>query len=538
MMSQKRPRHGGVLVGKTLSAGRGRVIYQAERELHAQDVVEFRDDAGQTEYEYTLGKDYKTGDRVSAKYQRGCRITPGDPVYRTRDAQLLEDIQNRYLKSERKHTVSLKWEAEEGKPVRLCVLLQRHEKDGGDVKCCVTGQVCQRAQRQPADAGQVRKILCQTGETPFTVGSCEVELKGALFLPVGEVKRLRRAVLQKLQDQLEKGEWMRSMPSGGPTSVKDAGLSVDRETDVAERGEDSLPLSGEDGKRGFPGERIVSVLTAAQAEKALKLPDIQNLYLRMDEMTEQELRRLILSGREAGRNLYLVLPAVFRGPVYERERKRVLSGTSLYQMEQLSGFVIQNVESFVFLRDEVGVAPERMIADACLYIWNRESASFWREQGIYHMTLPLELTGEEWAGLADCGDMQAFVYGRIPLMVSAQCLRRQSSGCEMSRRTGDRAGKRDSGGVMAEAEGKRGSYQILQDGKGRRFFVQNFCKYCYNVIWQEKPLALTGEEGRLRECGIRNFRYDFTTETPEEMEEILAGGVTKGWEGHFRQGVS
>ncbi len=532
MMSLKRPKHGGILVGKVLSVGGGRAVYQAEKELHAHDVVEFRDGASQTEYEYTLGENYKKGDRVSTRYQRGCRISPGDFVYRTRDVRLLGEIREKYLEREAKLSVSMQWSAEEAQPARLRVFLPRPDQDGGDITICVEGQACQRAQRQPADPEQIRRLLCQTGETPFVARDCKVELKGELFLPVGEVKRLRREALQKLQERLERQEWVRQMPSCGTvTENEEAVAGAGKQSESGGQREKAL-WSDEAGRR-LDGERIVSVLTAEQAGRALELPAVHHIYLKMDVMTEQELQRLILQGREAGKRMYLALPAIFRKPVYEREREKVIAGNSLFQMEQLTGFVVQNMESFVFLRDETGVSPERIIPDASLYIWNREAAAFWREQGVRHMTLPLELTGEELVGLAECGDMQMIVYGHIPLMVSAQCLRRQRFGCGRAS-TVHSPGSRS---VPIGAEDRAGRFQTLQDARGRRFLVQNMCKYCYNVIWQEKPLVLTGEENRLREKGICGLRYDFTIETPDEMERILAGDVPEGSEGHFRHGV-
>lgn len=530
MLSSRRPKHGGIKVGKVLSVDKHTVTYELEKDLHPQDVVEFRDREMRPVYEYTLGEGKKSGQKVTARYQKGSRPAPGSLVYRTRDAELLEKIREEYLQKEAKEMLRCTFLGREEMPMVLRA--EGIRRDGKMFSVELQGAVCQRAQKQPAMPEDIRKLICQTGDTPFVVTDCQVELQGQLFIPVGAVKKLRRDVLGLLQEQME-GDCRRADKliadkdcdgSWADKSLVDrecAGGWADRPV-AGERYDAALSEQGAqdlDHRRAAGKETmIVSVLSWEQLEAALESPAVDKIYLKMDEMTDQEIKEAVRTGDSQGKAMYLVLPAVFRNAVYQSEKKKLSSPENIYQLMQLSGYVVRNMESFVFLREEVKADASRIIPDYNLYVANQEAYAYWREQGCKEMTLPLELTGRELQTLSAQKGMQAVIYGCIPLMVSAQCVRYNTMGCERE----DRQRKR---------------LLSICDGKQRQFVVFNACKYCYNVIYQKEPLVLEKEQNSLREQGVGQFRYDFSIESGAEVKNILAGNLPEGQTGHFYTGV-
>jgi putative protease len=211
--------------------------------------------------------------------------------------------------------------------------------------------------------------------------------------------------------------------------------------------------------------------------------------------------------------MYLMMPLVFRNPVYSLAKQQ-----AIYHKKELEGFVIRNMESYHFLTKSLGIAPERIITDANLYVANRESVDFWRELGVKGNTLPLELEFRELEAVAARGQMEAIVYGYIPLMVSAQCMCYNTEGC-------------------GRAAGNPGKVLTVRDGRNRRFFVYAGCRYCYNVIYHSEPLVLEQERELFREMGVHRFRTDLTLESPEETERILQGEFPTGQKGHFYRGI-
>lgn len=526
MLADRRPNHGGILVGKVLSVDRHTATYEALQDIDAQDVVEFRTKTEQTAYEYTLGQPVRAGQKVTARYQKGSVIRVGDPVYRTRHTSLLERIRNDYLEQDPKLSVDMEFEAGEDAPMELVVSCR-------GISARVQGQLCQRAQKQSADVESVRRVLCQTGDTCFEAASCEVHLEGELFLPVGALKKLRRQALEELLSQLSarsgpekrtvctpktvgRSFGIPNMSGADGNSLGNLIMSGVEGNDMGNP--DTLGAEGENrryaGETGAAGNRvIVSVMTQEQWQCALEQGTVTDVIGRMDAMSPAALEDWAGKTVQAGKRVWIALPRILRRQVQEYFRSR--ANTLLFSSEDIAGYYIANLESWEFLTRDLGVAPERICLDAGIYVMNRRSAAWWMNRGVCHMTMPLELTGREGASLMTVPGMEMIVYGRTAVMVSAQCVRANLSGCR---------------------QGGRERWLMLQDQKNRRFVVYQSCEYCYNLIYQDDPLCLTGYWETLAAQGIRNFRFDFTTETPGEMERALRKEAS-GQEGHYRKGV-
>ncbi len=493
MLSHLRPKHGGVLVGKVIAVDKHTVTYQLQQKLHPQDVVEFRDSVQRPLYEYTIGGERQSGETVTARYQKGSNLRVGNLVYRTKDADLLEEIREKYIYQEAKVKINGDFYAQEGKNIRLTFECLR--KDGSIRKIQLQGDICQRAQKQSAAPENVEKILRQTGDTDFEVIDCKVQLQGEVFLPVGVLKKLRRQALVELQKVLEEENFRAK-----PQQI----LQNKRNTSRNESSADEI--------------LVASVLTLEQFEAALATDQIQKIYLKMDKMTDEQLRKAIVSGHTKGKKMYLMLPAIFRKMVYEGEKQKLSKDNSIYRMKELFGFVVRNMESYQFLTKEAGILPQRIRLDSNLYIANRQAYDFWENCGCEGMTLSTEFTGRETEMLMRRGGMQAVLYTHIPLMISAQCIRRNMSQCE-------------------KKEASPQGFLTISDKKNRKFIVFNACKYCYNVIYQKEPLVLTTEKNEMTSMGVCEFRYDFSIETGDETKEILNGSVPKGHTGHFYSGI-
>ena len=75
---------------------------------------------------------------------------------------------------------------------------------------------------------------------------------------------------------------------------------------------------------------------------------------------------------------------------------------------------------------------------------------------------------------------------------------------------------------------------MIKDMKGREFIDVNYCKYCYNTIYQKETLSLMEYEDELYDKGIRNFRYDFTVEDKDKVNNILMGQCDEPFQtGHY-----
>lgn len=496
MLASMRPKHGGVRVGTVVSVDRHEVVYQAEREIKPQDVVEFRDGKLRSLYEYTLGKAVRKGERVRARYQKGVRILVGSGVYRTKDAGLLEEIREQYMKGDKKLPIRGSFQARNGEKAKLTVW-----RDAIYVSC--EGGVCQQAQKRAATEEEVRRCLCQTGGSSFFFEELAIQLEGEIFLPVGELKALRRQAVEELEAALV-GQYRRSLPE-------------ECRGNLSEESGESLP------EQEKPGALSVSVLHFSQLEAVLAadLPEVRVIYLQTECMEKEQLAEAFSKIKQSGREAWLVMPEVLRGDVWEHlERECDKKG---FFSVKWDGYLVKNRESLSFLENVVQSDRAAIRLDSSMYVMNGAAALFWKEQGISHWTLPLELTGQELSGLAyRCRDMdrELIVYGRLPFMVSAQCLVANQEQCVFGRR------------------GLENCTREFAGQKGRKLLAVNFCKYCYNMIYQKEPLDIRENVAEYPSLAGVAKRLCFTLETPEEAARILQGGKPgESTRGHFERGI-
>lgn len=495
MLAGLRPKHGGVCVGKVLSVGKHEVVYQTTHKLSAQDVVEFRDARQQPSYEYTLGEGVAAGRKVTARYQKGSLIQKGDKVYRTKDARLLASIREKYLEKESRLPVSAFFTAIPGKPVQLN-LTHKGRLTGSRFTVECSGEVCQRAAKQPASEEAVRKVLNQTGGSPFYLETSEIRIEGEVFLPVKILKALRRQALDRLKAEIE-GSFRRKVSEAYiPEAFEGNCVSAVRAPSVS-----------------------AEVLFPEQLESVLGRKEITVIYLHTEAISAEMIKECFYKIVKAGKSPWLVLPYIFRRDIWIAFEKGMEDREGIFTLNW-EGYLVKNLESIAFLRKAGRVLEDNIRLDCNMYVMNREACRFWEEQGIHQFTLPFELTGKELGELDFLPKTEMVVYGKIPLMVSAQCIRANTGGCV--------------GNDMNLAN--RGF--LFANQKGQRFEAVNFCKYCYNVIYQNIPVSVRELVCRNRKLCAAGMRYSFTTESREETAAVLQGNFRGETQyGHFRMGI-
>ena len=157
--------------------------------------------------------------------------------------------------------------------------------------------------------------------------------------------------------------------------------------------------------------------------------------------------------------------------------------------------------------------------------FNSEAREFLESFGFDKDTVPVELNKKEILNRRN-DSSEFIVYGHLPLMITAQCLKKTTSGC-----THDHPSL------------------SLTDRKGRTFKVTCDCDFCYNIIRNPVVLSLFGEADFMKRTGIRQVRLIFTDENTNAVSEIcriagraihagsredVPGEHTKG---HFNRGV-
>ena len=470
MMSMKRANHFGTEAARVTAVRRGSLTVRALEPLHKGDMLE----------NTVLSGDTAQGASLSLKLPeselRG--IKPGMILHRTRDEFLLAELNRKYIQTERKEKINGKLMISGGQPVILNVIM-------GKISISAKGEVPQVSQNRPLSALAVKKQIEKTGN--------------GLFLPLQCLNELRRRALDELERKLT-GVWKRNN-AGKKPHIK-------------------LPHNAERAAHRLNA----SVETTAQLEALCKVPGISNIYIECTILetplrTEQAEKWAGLC-HAAGKSCYYVLPRIFRS-----DTKALYSGhESLKALELFDGVLFRNYEEFFFLQ-KYGYTKAR-IPDYNMYTYNRYAEEFWKERGIAQTTAPLELNDRELA-VRGCKNSEILVYGHLPMMVSAQCVRKNVDKCR-----------------------KQSGFLYLKDRKGKRFPVKNSCSFCYNVIYNHVPLALFGNKKELDALAPASLRLSFTIEPPEKAAGIAQAFAEKFVEvrnieydfgdftrGHFKRGV-
>ena len=485
-------------------------------------LLELFDRGGQSEGYY---KEHNGRDMVVLKEK---------PAFREPDQELFDHLDRTYVDAVKKEPIRGTALVTEGKPVRLTVeytpSLEPAEtmEDGmavlEPVSVACTGDMAETAKNAPMDGDRIRKQLMKTGDSPFFFEELEVLVEGKVFLPVQALNRLRREALEELCKAVTERFHRKSGEEYKNTEAEGAERSA-----AGENGEEKGTglQACLDGQKTAP-EFAVSVSNMDQLREALALVREKReagaetpfgIYLAGEEFDPGQWKELADRCHKAGSACYLMMPRIFRSQAEQ---------FFLAHMEKLknAGFDaigVGSMEEPGFLRKHL---PEmKQYFDHGMYVFNHRAEKAMKAYGASRVTLPVELNARELSDAGVRGEL--IVYGYLPMMVSAQCVKKTMEGC-----TG------------------RPEVLYLRDRKGKAFPVKNQCRFCFNTIYNESPLSLLGLSGEAARLSPEAYRIILTLEDRETAKRVLrtfyeeymegkrqdppSGNFTRG---HFKRGV-
>lgn len=399
-------------------------------------------------------------------------LTLDSPAYSATDDVLLQRLNGQFLSDKKKLPVVLKGYFHIGSPARL-------EISSGSCAVCVAGQPVEHALKQPVTEENIRKQLGKLGDTPFCTEDILIELDSDVFYPLKQINDLRRLAVSGLEEKMLTGAGNRERT---PAAVSPGTAEA---------------LFSERPQTGF----AVSVTTHEQLvtlEGWLKQnpenTDITTVYVNGNLIAQDKGGSLEICGRLSGqRRIFLTLPHVLRNADKPYlDRLYALCGE---QESIFSGYLLRSADGLGYLagREKNG----EWHFDASLYTWNTE-ALLQLGTRTESFCLPYELNKAEQQKLMTCGaPFEKVVYGRIPMMVTANCVLRTTDQCRKNSDTGI----------------------VLCDRYHKEFPVIRDCLHCMNIIYNSVPLVLLRDLPRWRDRA--RLRLDFTVESSGEMRNVL-----------------
>lgn len=484
MMTLDRPNHRGSCAGTLARQGKN-TVFKPKTTVAKGDVL-LPEGSGDKESisaqeTYMPGKTY-----VVPGWQE---LRPGTRIFRIFNKALMDSIDTRFLSDKNQEKIYVSLTLFKDFPAKIELMY-------GSFQAEALGPVVETASKHPLNREEVVKRISKTGNTPFYVEYVDIQMDEDAYLPIIGLNQLRRDGIQALIRQVK------------TKYARELSLSVDGDEALFQREEQEQSRTGEQIMKAA----LVSVWDQAQVLE--EEPFVSLVYLESWLADEPRIRERIALLKDRGMKVFLTLPHIFRDPVRKRwhDRREVLKDLGL------DGYMVRNMESLEFLKREGLIEPDMcVVSDASVYTMNRRAVAYYRSLGISRTTVPLELNGAELAQRG-CRGEEIIVYGHIPLMATAQCLRKNLLKCD-----------------------RKPGILDLSDRTGRHFPVRNVCGSCYNLIYNSLPLVLYDQGEKLSGLSAGVWRYSFTVETPQMVRRILSDpyeNIHKEFtRGHFTRGV-
>lgn len=395
------------------------------------------------------------------------------------------------LPEKRKLSIEGELVLREGEPGSLTV-------KRGDVTYKASIEPVSAAIKAPLDKKAAIDRINKTGDTDFEFSHIKAQIGENVFVPNGALNKLRRDAISGLCDKLLKKYYRndaRYTDMSRLTVLPEHVVKSDAAHDEAINDYTT----------------ICSCMTRAQLDTLIGYEYFDVFYLDFDMYDRRTLIQQfaddVQSLTKQNKKVYLMLPTIFRADSSDY----FVSIAKELDKVSFEGFVVKNYEE-LYLTENL-FTGKKVILDHNMYTFNDVSKSAFFEHGVSGDTVPLELNSREIMHRNNIGS-QMIVYGYYPLMTTANCVHKNTKGCD-----------------------KKQKLIYLKDRYNKSFAVCNNCKECYNTIYNSLPTMLIKNISKLKEAGIRSFRYSFTIETPKQIKAVMDDKVAEYTNGHYKRGV-
>ncbi len=340
------------------------------------------------------------------------------------------------------------------------------EDDAGRV-VTAEGSVPEPARTRALTREEVCTQLSRTGGTPFLCKEVKAHVEPGLSLPLSALNALRRQVLEELAAQ-------RSAPP-------------------ARRKEAFHPGVRYEGRREEP-VLTFSLSRAKQVSRELLNCKPALLYLPVAEAAAHP--EVVEQARSKGVPVAVTLPRI----LWDNEKGRLKQDLDTVRALGVTDALAGTLGLVRPARD----AGMNLRGDFGLGVYNSQTLKELKRLGFRSATVSFEARLPQIRDLSKALDLELIVYGRLPLMITENCIiegRYGRCACENS--------------------------SALTDRTGARFPVVK-APGCRNEILNSKKLFLADKQGDYRRLGLWAARLQFTTENALECVQAAERYLGRG----------
>lgn len=353
-------------------------------------------------------------------------------------------------------------------PVHFYTVAEKGERiktigfDDDGHRAVTYGPVPEKAKRQGLTDGYLIEQMYKTGGTPYNCVENKAKTDPGLYLAAAEINELRRKLISELSAQ-------RAVPPVRRTL--------------------ELPPPPKNIATVSDPKLIIQVRTEEQLSR--ELADLRPAYIYVPAHIMAEHPKLVLPFVEKGAVPVAVLPRIVTDNQM-REVHGILQRLFDYGVNEA---LVGNLGQVIMARS----AGMKLRGDFGLNTFNSYSLEMLSNMGFLSATASFELRIAQVKDMAKPLDTELIIYGRLPLMVSDQCIIKESAGrcaCQTPAQMSDRMGS---------------VFPVVTEFG------------CRNVVYNAHKLYLADKKEDLYSAGLWGLRMMFTTESARECVEVAKG---------------
>jgi len=527
LMSFTKPNNRGLFLGRVVDFENGQALVKLEEDLSIGDGIQAWVSIGGRKGE-TINSISQNGQRVEMASKGSVvgldlpkGIRKGDRLFKTYDHQLMEKAEKTYAYETKisKVQLNLTVKGQVGKPLEVYA----QDEKGNSVHAS-SEIACQEAIKHSLTENVLIKQLGRLGDSEYELGTLSLELQGQIMLPLSELNKVRRIIVDKLEKH--KGESISGLSHQEFLKNKKVFLNKAQSTQKR-RKKHRLKLNVK------VGDYASCVEALSQNVNAIYIPLFP---LKNKQFTVKQAKTSIISGKNKGIKVIPYLPRI----VHSDKINDIIKALDYIRQAAPEGILVGNLGLIQLIQE---IAPEIPIyGDYFLNVLNWAAAKLLLREKIVSLCLSPELNftqlerfPNEILEMSEC-----LVHGYLPLMVSRYCpVAALGGGCDRSSQD-NLACNRQLG---------------LKDRKDYVFPIE-MDYHCSMHLYNANVLSLIDSLQRFKDFGIGGIRLEMEQEDERQVLKVLGyyrdalenetldrmdlikklypGGVTKG---HYFRGV-
>lgn len=329
------------------------------------------------------------------------------------------------------------------------------------------------------DASGVINQMIKTGNTPYEFKNITADVEDGLYLAAGELNKIRRNALEEFE-RIFLASFKRKIDNQSTLQVLD-------------------------GPNDTNGGFVCEITTAEQLEAVEDLP-FEKFYVPIGL-----LKKKIAVSSSLKEKTVIVLPSILRDDEYAD----YVSDAKGYLDRGFHGVHIQNIS---LAEDFSGY---NVYGGFRLNVFNSLALKEFKNLNLKTVELSPELNIKQIRAITKSVPVQTMVYGRLPLMVTENCIIRNGNKCPCK---GDNS---------------------ITDRMGMKFPVIKDGDICRSVVLNCKKTFVAFDMDKIKSAGIEFYRIYFSDESFDECKKICNTYLFDGdfrpddfTKGHFFKGVS